>query len=128
MGPTTPRKSTRAGKVRSITPSPKTRRKPAPSNLKRRLRRRDPVESGTAAVDALRAHRDDPPEDADECLADARSIFECAALCLTELADPHQLEGATCELSDVNVLVRLGIKRILRAQASLDLCDVGGAA
>ena len=60
----------------------------------------------------------------DEWLAEARSIFECVKLCLDELADPHDPEvRLDCEISDVAVLVKLGIERISRVKAALGLSD-----
>lgn len=91
---------------------------------KRKAERRPPKPS---AGDSPTQTRESVHESLDDWLTDARSILECAALCLYEMAAPGDPDS-TCELSDVTVLMRLGIELVARAKATIDLCDVGGAA
>lgn len=49
-------------------------------------------------------------EEAEECLSEARSILECALVCLEELDDPRGSEARRTRSlpSDVGVLIKLG--------------------
>jgi hypothetical protein len=60
-------------------------------------------------------------ETAEQALQDARSLFACAARCLDEIAEPHQLDAPEgCDVTDVAVLVRAGIQRLNEGRTALD--------
>jgi len=54
-------------------------------------------------------------------IMEARSIFQCALLCIEELADPHDPERRRHSgIPDVAVLVTLGIERIALVKEGLE--------
>lgn len=63
-------------------------------------------------------------EAAEQALQETRSILACAARCLDEITDPHELDAPEpCGPDDVAVVVRLGIQRLDEARESLDTAD-----
>ena len=66
-------------------------------------------------------------DDACYQLLEARSIFVCAACCLDEIVDVHELDAADhCHPQDVAVIVRLGIVKLRKVQEALEVTSAEG--
>ncbi|MDB6082139.1 MAG: hypothetical protein JWN43_20 [Gammaproteobacteria bacterium] len=130
MGSSRPRNSTRAKKARSVKPSPKPGHKPTlpPAAMAKRLaKRKRATRLSTAAVDALRAHRDGdkirtpaPADDTADLFAILGALVNATCLIITATRSLEHRESAWDEITTLEA----GIKMLRHVDAALnDVAD-----